>query len=662
MRRCESGVEVARVRRSRAMATYDLEGFSREIRDIVREMHGRLPVGDKGGPLEAKPVSSYAKNGFRIENFLFESFPGWQVNASVYVPTCCKPPWPAIVFPVDHSGKQFPVIQFPAQVFAMNGYLTIVFDPPGQNGEKQLGNNHFTDGVRCYVVGESSNRYFVADALRSIDYLETREDVDLSRGVAITGVSGGGFTSMVSSVLDDRIQVVGVSCSLSSIERMTVAKRYSGCPETHMYRRFLEGLDDVDLLCAGYPKPTMVMAGRHDEVFLASEMERQADQVRAFYRAGDAEDRFEFVVDDVGHSYSIEHARRFVAFLNRWLGNRPDAAVPEVRSGDLTLIPSEELSCHPRNDVNMRSLALERAKTLEKTRDVSPQAVRRSALSTVKARADETTPDCSTGPEFRVFTHFWQQLLLRPENGIELPATFVFSLDAPSAAVLHFDPDGRNHLLQSGGLLADAINFTDTEHRGFGALCVDLRGLGDSKPAVYPYEMTSWGSPDRTLSYVSAALGDSLMAMRVRDGLASLRYLRSRPEVHPDAIVVTGRGLCGLVALHVALIDGGCAAVVWDAPLGFKTLLEADDCRWSPEAFVPNVLLHYDLPEMAAAIDRPVSFFNPMDGTGRVLDSIAIEMLNVSAQRSIYATADGTASISDAIRSLLKSDVKGAVD
>ena len=47
--------------------------------------------------------------------------------------------------------------------------LAVLFDPPGQASEKQTGNDHFIDGVRCYLVGETSSRYFVADALRCID-------------------------------------------------------------------------------------------------------------------------------------------------------------------------------------------------------------------------------------------------------------------------------------------------------------------------------------------------------------------------------------------------------------------------------------------------------------------------------------------------------------
>lgn len=649
-------------RRRRFVEMGGVEAFCSELKSVVKGFYGALPVAKNANELQVTQVSSIEKSGFRIENVLFDSFPGWQVNATVYVPADFDPPFPAIVLPVDHSGKQYPTNQLPAQVFARSGYLTITFDPPGQDGEKQSGNDHFEDGVRCYLVGETSSRYFVADAMRSIDYLETRDDVDLSHGVAMTGVSGGGFTSMLCNLLDDRISAIGVSCCVSSLDDLDITQCYAGCPETHMWGRYTKGVDDVDLLCAGFPKPMLIMAGRHDEVFRAGDTEQQADEVKRFFKAGNAEDRCEFIVDNCSHCYSTDQASYFVGFLNRWLLGEPDRAVPEILYGDLSLIPREELSCHPSSDVNMRSLTLARANALEKTRTVNAEALRKAAMGIARVDAAAPMPECTAGGQFRVFSHFWQQLLLQPEPGIELPTTFLYAVDAPTPVVLHFDSVGRNRLLESHGLLADAVNFLDGVHRGFAVLSVDLRGWGDSAPAMYPYELARWGSPDRCLAYMSAALGDAVMSMRIRDALASLKYLRSRAEIDPERIVITGRGLGGVVALHTAAIDrhvGG--VVIWDSLSSFKSLLEEDNHSWPADAFIPGVLLHYDLPELTASLTCPVRVLNPLDGAGQPLSPITMEMLNVSANRAIYEVAPDSEAISRCIQSVLKSSRSGSV-
>ncbi|MHB9035408.1 MAG: alpha/beta hydrolase [Armatimonadota bacterium] len=653
----------AKDRRRQLLNAGDVQEYCHDVKKVVDQFYGQLPVARNGAELQVTRISSFEKDGFRVENVLFDSFPGWQVNGSVYVPTNFEPPFPAVVFPADHSGKQYPTNQLPAQVLARSGYLTIAFDPPGADGEKQPGNDHFVDGVRSYLVGETSSRYFVTDAMRCIDYLESRDDVDISFGVAMTGVSGGGFTTMLCALLDDRIAAIGVSCCVSSAEDLYVTQCYAGCPETHMWGRYTMGVDDVDLLCAGYPKPTLVMAGIHDEVFRAADTERLAEEVKAFYTAGNAEERFEFLADNVGHCYTIDQARYFAGFLNRWLLDDPDREVPEILCGNLAMIAGEELSCHPDTGVNMRSITLQRANELEKKRAISVEAVRKAAVEIVRHDITASMPECATGKTFRVFSHFYQQLLLRPEMGIEMPATFLYAVDTPTSAVLHFDPLGRNRLLESHGLLAGAVNFLDQVHKGFAVLSVDLRGWGDSHPATYPYELAFWGSSDRWLAYMSAALGDGLMSMRIRDALASLAYLRSRPEIDPNRIVITGCGLGGVVALHTAMIDGRVGGVViWDSLLSFKAILEKEDCAWPADAFMPNVLLRYDLPELTATLPCPVHVLNPLDGAGQPIVPINVEMLNVSANREIYEIAADTTTISNRIRSVLKSGRPGGAN
>ena len=140
-RRCQDSFRQSRERRQRAIQEDQDSTYGEEIQHWVRESHGPLPVGAASAPLECREVSRFEKNGYRIENHLFTSFPGWEVNATVYRPSDFDPPFPAIVVPVGHSGKQFESYQLPCQFFARCGFLTITFDPPGQLSEKQPGND-----------------------------------------------------------------------------------------------------------------------------------------------------------------------------------------------------------------------------------------------------------------------------------------------------------------------------------------------------------------------------------------------------------------------------------------------------------------------------------------------------------------------------------------
>lgn len=641
IRRSLACMAQAEKRRKQAMAAGRIAAYQDTVRHAVRGFYGELPVGANAPRPCARQVSSFEKNGYRLENVLFESFPGWEVNATVYVPLDYQPPFPAVVVPVGHSGKQFESYQLPCQFFARSGYLAIVFDPPGQAGEKQPGNDHFIDGVRCYLVGETSSRYFVADALRCIDYLETRADVDPERGVAMTGVSGGGTTTTLATLLDDRIRVVGPSCCLTPLADLDITKCYAGCPETHMWRRYAEGVDEIDLLCAAAPTPLLLMAGELDEVFRIEDTRRLAQEVRHFYDVAGAGDRFGFFVDRGGHAYSLAQAREFVRFMNRCLLNAPERPIADLPDETFSPVPYEELKCGPRTDVNMRSLTLGRARELERSRGRAPECIRPAAAEIAGVKDAVGVPNARVGKPFRVWTHDWRQVLLEPEVGIELPATFLTAEESPAPTILHFDDRHRHRLLERHGLLAKAIHFQD-ELRRLNLLTIDLRGWGDTTPALYPYDMAGWGGVDRYLAYTTAALGDSIMGMRIRDGLAALAWLKTRPEVDAEALIITGCGLGGIVALHVAAIDGRVkAALVWDMLVSFQSLLEAESYAWPADVFVPNILLYYDLPELIGALSCEVSVLNALDAAGNALSAETLESLNVNIGRRVF-DADGS--------------------
>jgi dienelactone hydrolase len=660
-------MDAAAGRRSRTLADGTFAAYRAAIRAAVAGFYGALPVGENAGPVRATEVSRFERGGkggrtrprYRLENVLFDSFPGREVNATVYVPLDFSPPFPAVVIPVGHSGKQFASYQLPAQYFAACGYLAVLFDPPGQASEKQPGNDHFVDGVRCYSLGQTSSRYFVADAVRCIDYVAGREDVDISLGVAMTGISGGGTTTTLATLLDDRIAVAGPSCCLTPLADLDMTQCYAGCPETHMWRRYAEGVDEIDLLAAAAPTPLLLMAGEHDEVFHIADTRRLAGEVAEFYRAGAAGERFEFFADRSGHAYTLAQARRFVQFMDRWLRGQPGRGLPDLTDDDFALDPYEMMRCHPRQDVHMRSLAAVRAAELASARNCDAGRILAAAGEVAGIARPLPAPDAVCGEPFQVWTHNWQQVLLRPEPGIELPATLLtpgaaIPAGRGCAAVLHLDDRGRNRLLYRNGPLARAINFLDHDGPCHAALSVDLRGWGDSAPAVYPYEMAGWGSLDRYLAYATAALGDPVLAMRMRDALAALAYLRGQPGVDPARVVISGSGLGGVVALHVAAIDGQVQGVVaWDGPASFQLLVEAEHYTWPADAFLPNVLLHYDLPELAAALPCPVSILNPLDALAAPLSGEAIASLNASCGKSLYHSASSEADAGAAIRAAL---------
>ncbi|HQH70291.1 MAG TPA: hypothetical protein PK166_17985, partial [Candidatus Hydrogenedentes bacterium] len=77
-------------------------------------------------------------------------------------------------------------------------------------------------------------------------------------------------------------------------------------------------------------------------------------------------------------------------------------------------------------------------------------------------------------------------------------------------------------------------------------------------------------------------------------------------------------------ALHVAAADGNVAGVFsMNGLASFESLAADPGYTWPMEAFLPGVLEHYDLPELAAALRMPVLIANPLDARGMRLEAEA---------------------------------------
>ena len=589
------------------------------IRAHVHQAFGDMPFGARGGPLETRPVTAFDLGCCRVENLLFESFPGWEVNASVFVPKG-DGPFPAVVIPVGHSGKQFDNYQIPARAFAALGYLAVLFDPPGQASEKQPGNDHFRDGVRTFLTGHSSSRYFVLDALRCIDYLETRDDADLTNGVGMTGVSGGGHTTLFSVLFDERITCQGPSCCINRMAHHPVGDLYSACPESKWSGRIAAGVDELDVLLAGIPTPSLYMAGQRDEVFQIEWSRALAGEVaECFSRAGVAE-RFAFYEDDSGHAYTLAQVRQFAAWMNRWVLGEPDRPVPDLDPDDFPMLLYDQLKCSPAPVENIytlnRTIARRQAKgrPARRTPDDLTAAVTRVVGTPGRVMQwQETEP-------FQVWSQTSREVLVLVE-GLEVPVTLLEPVaeyargDAP--VVIFVDEAGRGPALETWGPAARLSRMLERAPELVypSILVPDLPGWGDTEPAMAPYAMAGWGSMDRLTAYLSCALGDGILAIRTRCAAAMVTYMIEERGVEEGRVVLVGRGLGGAVALMAAALCGHVlrGVATWSGLASFQSLTESEEYTWPAAAFLPDALAHFDLPDLVRDLAMPVAVLNPLN-------------------------------------------------
>ena len=103
--------------------------------------------------------------------------------------------------------------------------------------------------------------------------------------------------------------------------------------------------------------------------------------------------------------------------------------------------------------------------------------------------------------------------------------------------------------------------------------------------------------------------------MQLLDVIKAVDYLEIRSDVDKSQISCVGYGIGGLLAMHAAAIDERITSVISNrALITYKSLIVDPVYSHGVEVFIPHVLKHYDLPDIAALIaPRPLKLLSPVD-------------------------------------------------
>jgi dienelactone hydrolase len=160
---------------------------------------------------------------------------------------------------------------------------------------------------------------FVSDDRRTIDYLQTRPEVDPER-IGCVGLSVGGYRSELLSAADERIKAavaVGWLCGLGDLWPKGEWMHSLGW--VHYIPGMFQELDLPDATALTCPRPLLVMQGRYDALFPIDSMERALASVGAAYAKAGVAERFQGKIFDVPHQFNPSMQDEAFAWLDRWL-------------------------------------------------------------------------------------------------------------------------------------------------------------------------------------------------------------------------------------------------------------------------------------------------------------------------------------------------------
>jgi hypothetical protein len=204
--------------------------------------------------------------------------------------------------------------------------------------------------------------------------------------------------------------------------------------------------------------------------------------------------------------------------------------------------------------------------------------------------------------------------------GVWLPAWLFLprAADPAKPAILALDPSGRNARGREGGL------YSELAARGWPVCAADVRGVGDLTPEY------GRGSPsyardhagEEAYGWASLILGRPLAGQRAADILALVSALREHPAARGRRLRLCAAGRLAVPALFAAALDGRIDELYLSAPLvSYRSILETEEYSVPFSNFVPSILRHKDLPEIAASITpRPVLMAGVVDAKGDRMD------------------------------------------
>lgn len=586
------------------------ERRKRQLREKILDLIGGLP--DYTGPLNAKVTGRIEKADYIIENVVFESLPRIWITANLYRPKASGH-YPGILISLGHWDQGKLAEQSTAANFARKGFVALAYDPIGQ-GERivaydarlkeSLGEwsteQHIQLGGQSLLVGQSLARYMIWDAMRALDYLVSRPEVEADR-IGSTGCSGGGTLTTYIAALDPRIKAAAPACWMNSYRVLFAGP--VGDDEQSLPGFIAAGLDQADYVEMFAPKPYLIVSTIED--FFPLEGARQTyEEARRWYRLYGAQDHIDWAVGPGKHGTPLPVRERIYEWMIRWLkdgmGDPGEVPVQMAANRELLVTPGGQVTI----DLGGRELHTLIRERLDKhdTPQQRPSGLVEAIRPLMKPEIDSPVT-VRVVVETRNEDFISQQVLFETEPGLELEGTLLLPRKEgrkPALVVVETD-GGPSSVARSAA------------RRGSVVLALNPRGL-PRKDDHRPFGV-EWLMNTRAL-----LIGRNLPCLRAYDIRRAVDLLSARPDVDPTSIRGSARGPSGVWLLLAAATDSRIQRIWLDkTPYSLRAALDEPLNRNLHAAVIRGFCIKWDLGSLVSAMGtRAVIWSDPTDWLGVV--------------------------------------------
>jgi cephalosporin-C deacetylase-like acetyl esterase len=455
-------------------------------------------------------------------------------------------------------------------------------------------------GVSSILVGRNTATYMIWDAMRAIDYVCTRDDIDSSR-IGYTGCSGGGtLTSYVMS-LDPRVTCAAPACYLTTFQKL-IETRGPQDSEQNIFGQLAFGMDHPDYVIMRAPRPTLITSttGDYFDIKGAWANYRQAKRV---YGVLGYPHQVDMVEVEGTHGVKPQSLATIGYWMQRWLLDK-DANVP-IRDFDQNLQELSVLNCTEKgqvlsleNEKSVFDLNADIARQLSKNRretngNGSDEDLRKKISKLAGIRSPEKIPVPRMEDIARVHRDEYHidKLVLHTDSKIPLPGLTFHPKIPQESAYLYLTDEGKTGDGEPQGPIEDLVN------DGYAVVTLDMRGQGETSTAIRDDLLGDW-----KLFYLAYLQGQSLVGPRTEDAISGAKFIANYalPTDKKREVHLVGVGQAGIVALHAAAVHPNLFATVTikNAPRSWTNIVGDQNAQGQLDSIVHGALQVYDLPDL----------------------------------------------------------------
>ncbi len=515
-------------------------------------------------------------DGYHVRKFRFEAVPGFWIPALLYEPGRISGKAPVVLNVNGHEGegKATPYIQERCINLAKRGILAVNPEWTGKGELSAPGYSH-TRMNQLDLVGTSGLSVFYLTMRNALTHALKLPNADPSR-VAVTGLSGGGWQTIVLSALDTRVTLaVPVAGYSSFVTRAAWPELDLG--DSEQTPNDLGTIADYAHLTALLaPRPSLLTYNARDNCcfradYAVAPLVREAAPI---FRLLGAQERLRYHLNfDAGHNYGVDNREALYRLLKEFFYPKDASfSTVEIPVAAEVRTPAQLKVDLPAGSLDLHQLAMK----------LSPGLPRRTAGGDRRAELAETV----RSRNYKVEAHSAAEM---KQAGLAA-RLWRLSMDGVwTVPAVEFTPANAREtvvVVADGGRAgaADAVQaLVDSGRR---VIAMDPLYYGESK----------FASRDYLYGLLLATVGERLVGIQASQIVAAARWAGGA-EVHTFG---PRTSLCGRIAgaLEPKFVKG---VVAKDGLTSLRSVLEEDlTVDKYPEYFCFGLLERFDLADVAA--------------------------------------------------------------